>query len=172
VGDNDEKFIIDTCSILDIKRKISNPVRKLVYRQLSELVKNETLFFPDEVYKELKGGTSNEASDQAYAWAKANRELATIYGDLTKEVIQLLVAHPTVARVIDPEKGSIIEADPYILALALKIRDKGYQPVVLTEESKTSPVKLALPQACGILRLPCMSIITFLEQENIFSNGK
>ena len=162
-----EKFVIDTCSILDVKRRLPAPFRKTVYGKLTEYVGQKVLYFPDEVFKELKNGTSAEASDQAFAWAKANREDATSYGDLTVDVAALLQSRPVVSKIIDPEKGAIIEADPYILALALKMKNEGFTAIVITEETKTSSVKMALSQACGILRIPSIGILTFLDQEGI-----
>lgn len=166
VGAN-EKFVIDTCSILDIKRRLPHSHRKPVYAKLTDFVGDKIIYFPDEVYKELKDGTTHEDSDQAFAWVKANRAIATSYGDLTADVATLLVEKPLVAKIVDPEKVSVIEADPYILALALKIKSEGGSPIVITEEAKSSPIKMALSQACGILRIPSIGIINFLNQEGI-----
>jgi len=73
-----------------------------------------------------------------------------------------------VRRVLDPDKDHE-EADPYVLALALKLRAAGHPVGVITEDRRSRPTKLSLSDACGLLRIVSMSMEPYLEQQGIWS---
>jgi hypothetical protein len=69
--------------------------------------------------------------------------------------------------VLDPDKDHE-EADPFILALAVKLRTAGSGVGVITEEKRSRPSKLSLKDACGLLRIVSISTMPYLEQEGIW----
>jgi len=61
------------------------------------------------------------------------------------------------------------EADPYVLALALKLSSDGHQTTVITEERKDRPQKMSLNTACGLHRLVCVPIMAFLASRGLWT---
>ncbi len=77
--------------------------------------------------------------------------------------------HPIANKVCDPNKSfGPEEADPYVLALALHLKDMGKSVTVVTEESKSTHSKLALNQACGALRIYSTNVEIFLHDRGIY----
>ena len=76
-----------------------------------------------------------------------------------------------VARVairLDPDKDTgAEEADPYVLAMALRFRAEGKDARVVTQENKESPRKMSLGTAAGMLGLASVPLEAFLEFEGI-----
>jgi hypothetical protein len=60
------------------------------------------------------------------------------------------------------------EADPYVVGLALKLKREGNQVIVITEETKDSPVKTSMRSACGVMGLPTISMRVFLSRKGIW----
>jgi hypothetical protein len=87
------------------------------------------------------------------------------HGPTLEEVKRVLEIVPDI---LDPSKESgADEADPYVLALAKKLRDLGIDARVITEETKNSPTKLSLNTACGMLGIPSVPLLGLLRAENI-----
>ena len=75
-----------------------------------------------------------------------------------------------VPDILDPEKESgVDEADPYVLALAMKMRSDGNDAPVVTQETRDAPRRLSLNTACGILGIPSAPLRGFLRAEGILS---
>ena len=70
---------------------------------------------------------------------------------------------------LDAEKdGGAEEADPYILGMALKLKNAGFKDVrVVTEENKDTPRKTSLRTAAGVLGLASVPLRAFLNLEGI-----
>jgi hypothetical protein len=74
-----------------------------------------------------------------------------------------------VPDLLDASKTSTTdEADPYVLGLALKLSRGGETVTVITEETRDSPVKTSMSSACGVMRLPSISIRVFLARNGIW----
>ena len=71
-----------------------------------------------------------------------------------------------VPEVLDPDKEGVEEADPYVLAMALELRDDRDMRVV-TEEFKTTTRKMPLGSAAGYLGIPSVSLKTLVKFEGI-----
>lgn len=178
-GDNDdaadsvavanEVWVIDTCSIVEVRRKVQTAKQPAVYRRLKKRVDEGSLIFPAQVYDELKRAKSNDATkeDKPFEFAEATKKTATRLGTNYDYVVRVLEVTP---KVLDHDKpAGADEADPYILALALKLSQDGHLVTVITEERKDRPDKMSLNTACGLLRLPCVPIVAFLESEGIWA---
>jgi len=164
--------VIDTCSILQIRRDFERKVQDHILSGLSAKVDAGLLVYPKQVPAELERFKNPKKPDRPYEWAKRNEEMATRFGDQFEELREVL-AHPQVRRVFDPDKAvGIEEADPYVLALASALKKQGYTVTVLTEESRNRPDKLSVSSACGLLRLFCLPIQPFLEEQGLLPPGR
>jgi hypothetical protein len=59
------------------------------------------------------------------------------------------------------------EADPYVLALAVRLRGGGHDARVVVQETKDTSKKLSLNTACGILGIPSVPLLGLLRAEGI-----
>lgn len=161
-------WVIDTSSIIEIKRSVPNADRKKLFAKLTELVNNGTLVYPRQVVEELGRyvNPNAETKDEFFLWADSHKAKACI--ECPYDVLKEVLANPIVQRVLDTEKTGVEEADPYVLALAAHIRKTNNDVVVITEERINRPDKISMSTACGVLRLVRLGLIPFLEQENIW----
>jgi hypothetical protein len=73
-----------------------------------------------------------------------------------------------VPEVLDPDKDTgAEEADPYLLAIATRLRGEGKDARVVTQETKDTPRKMSLNTACGLLGIPSVPLSAFLKFEKI-----
>ncbi|MBI4455275.1 MAG: DUF4411 family protein [Acidobacteria bacterium] len=156
--------VIDTSSIIEIRRSVQNARKQDVFDELARLAGAGELYFPKEVLKELKRAADPSNPDQQFAWARKVEASATSFPVPFETVREVLAAVP---RVIDPDKQGADEADPYILALAIELQKVGKKVVVVTEETRETPTKMSLRTAAGILGLPSIPLGAFLESRNI-----
>lgn len=162
-----EVWIIDTCSIIEIRRCVPKGHQAHVYAALTKLVVAGDLVFPREVYGELKRDNTPDRVDPPFEWATKNVEVAARHGTDFEAVKSALARTP---KVLDHEKpAGADEADPYVLALALKLKSAGHETTVITEERKDRPQKMSLNTACGLHRLFCVPIMAFLASRDIWS---
>ena len=160
--------VIDTSSILEIRRSFEKTIQHKIYSDLTKLVETNSLVFPTEVYDELErySDTSKDFTGSPFEWAKKNKTLATRFGRRYEELKEVL-RHPQTHSILDSEKIGVEEADSYVLSLALFLMKKGDQVRVITEEGKDRPNKLSLNTACVLLKISCGPIEQFLIQRNI-----
>ena len=162
-----EVWIIDTCSVIEVRRCVKTGDQPRVYLALTQLVGAGHLVFPREVYRELERDNTPDRLDQPFDWAKINVDLAARHGTDFDMVKAALAKTP---KVLDHEKpAGADEADPYVLALALKLRSDGHEVTVITEERKDRPQKMSLNTACGLHRLVCVPVMAFLASRAIWS---
>ncbi len=159
-------YIIDTCSIIEVRRAFPRATQRLIYERFTELVGEGILIYPKHVLDELERTANplNIASDPPYAWAKANAAEAT-KTPFSYDTVREVLAHPQARRVLDVYKTSgADEADPYLLALALDLqRAEARRSVsVITEEKNDTPDKLSLNSVCGILNIPALPVAPFV----------
>lgn len=156
--------ILDTSSIIEIRRSIPNSLKSKVFGELTRLAEAGQLYFPREVVKELQRAVDPANPDQQFTWAKNVEKVATAL-DIPFDTVRQVLAQ--VPRVMDPDKQREDEADPYILALALKLHREDRRVVVVTEENKDTPAKMSLRTAAGVLGLPSVPLTAFLEMKNV-----
>lgn len=161
----DPVWVIDTSSLIAIK-SLPHADRDRVFARLSVRVKGARLFFPREVLNELKRDSSDKRSpDRPCVWALEVEGDACQHAPTLEEVKAVLAIVPDI---LDPAKDSgADEADPYVLALAKKLRDQGVDARVVTEEAKNYLRKLSLNTACGMLGIPSLPLLGLLRSEGI-----
>lgn len=162
----DPVWVVDTSSLIAIKSSTSHEARERVFESLSALVKAGRLVFPHEVLEELKRDSADKRNpDRPCMWAREVEPDACRHTATFEEVKAVLEIVPDI---LDPTKESgADEADPYVLALAKKLRDEGIDARVVTEEMRNSPTKLSLNTACGMLGIPSVPLLGLLRGEHL-----
>lgn len=158
-------WVIDTSSIVEIRRSVESSRRSGVFKDLAALVAQHRLLFPRQVLDELARVADPAAPDHQYLWAKQNQGTACEKApslDSVKAVLGIA------SRVLDPAKDvGVEEADPYVLAKATELRNDGVDGRIITEEKNDTPRKMSLRTASGLLGIPSVPLRAFLEFEKI-----
>ena len=153
-------WVFDSSAIIQIKSAITYADRPHVFASMARLVSVGRLRFPARVLDEL-----SRHRDQAHDWAKSHAAAASEGEPSLDEVKDVLAVVPDI---IDPGKDSgADEADPYVLAMAAKLRAAGTDARVVTQEFKDLPSKLSLNTAAGMLGIPSVPLKGFLRAEDI-----
>jgi hypothetical protein len=163
----DEFWIIDTSSIIQVRRIVPVSERKGVLAALSSLVDDGGLVFPEQVFDELDRWVNPDPSkpDLPLEWARKCKPRATRHG---RQFEELRFVQREVPEVNDPDRPGVEEADPYVLALAVYLTNAKHRCTVVTEERKDRPDKMSMTSACGILRLPSLPVEIFLARRGVW----
>lgn len=162
-------YVIDTSSIIAVIDDVPRNRRPALFRALSELVQQDQLLFPREVFKELDRATNKRKPDEAFIWAHSNKASAVRIAP-SQDNLREVLSHPQAKLVLDPDKTGVEEADPYVLALAMDLRDSGHiaqDVVVVTQETRDRPSKLSMATACGLLRLYRIPLLGLVAELNL-----
>jgi len=165
-------WVIDTASVIELRRGVPRQVRKHVMVELDKRVNDSTLVYPPEVLGELERVTDEitkkSSSDVPFTWVKRNEVKATRYGHLYDGAREVLKKVP---NLIDPEKVSVggrDDADPHVVALALRLKAEGYDVTIITDDVRPKSKKMSLADAAGVFRIPSVTMRTFLVSEGIW----
>lgn len=162
-------WVIDTSSIIAVRRDVTVAVRKKAFARLTQIVSEQRLIYPPEVLDELERNTDLKDPDEQCQWCKDNATVAHALVTCDHAEVKAVLAE--VPTVLDPEKESgVEEADPYVLALARKLRAAGVDARVVTQETKDTPLKMSMSTAAGVLGIPCVPLRAFLAAESIPSS--
>ncbi len=151
-SENSVIWVIDSSSIVDLKI-IPHALRPQVIRHLDALVANGRLIYPRQVLEELKGYAPPKAlnNDVPYSWAKGHEARACHPDRLVAEAKAILDAHPDL---IDPDSAGKDPADPYIVALAQKLRSGGVDARIVTNDTRQINNKVSVAAVAGLLGSP------------------
>lgn len=158
-----EIFVVDTSSLLSVRETYGREAEKELFSGLSDLVAKGALVYPPQVLHELELGSESATNpDPPVLWARTHQAKATIKPalDRVKETLG------KVPDVIDPD-AKHEQADPYILTLAVQLKEEGYDVVVVTEDRRDKPAKTSLATACGVLKIPTVPLRAFLRSEGL-----
>jgi hypothetical protein len=159
-------WVIDTSSIIEVRRAVAVAVRKKIFAGLTQLVIDQRLVYPPEVLDELERNTDLKNPDEQYQWCKSNATAAHTRATCSHDDVKGVLAE--VPTVLDPEKESgVEEAESYVLAVARKLRAAGVDARVVTQETKDTPMKMSMSTAAGVLGIPCVPLRAFLAAESI-----
>jgi hypothetical protein len=158
-------WILDTSSIIEIRRSVEAVRRNSVFSGMSGLVGNDRILFPKQVLDELERAADPKSPDAQLLWARQHKDKANAHDPSLLEVRDVLAVVP---QVLDPDKDSgAEEADPYLLAMGVHLRAEGSDARVVTQETKDTPRKMSLNTACGLLGIPSVPLSAFLLFEKI-----
>ena len=127
-----------------------------VHDVVAAMVERGEVLFPEQVIAELRRGQADVASQWAVKVAKHAVpiiELAQTVRDVVRDVPYLVYA---------TNPSSTDDADPWVVALAVLRSLRGEDVTVLTEEYKDRPDRTTVSSACGMLRIPTMTVRAFL----------
>ncbi|MBI1876124.1 MAG: DUF4411 family protein [Acidobacteria bacterium] len=161
----DPVWIIDTSSIIEIRRSVPVTDRARLFARLTTLVQEGRLKFPKQVIEELRRAATPDRRDTQLDWAGRVVADACSAGPTLEEVKEVL---SRVRDVLDPSKDSgADEADPYVLAIAARLRAEGFDARIVTQETKDSPQKISLNTAAGLLGIPSVPLRGLLRAEGL-----
>ena len=159
-------WVIDTSSIIEVRRSTQKRHREQIFRRMTELVTEGRLAYPPQVVAELERSAQPKSPDPQFVWAKQNASTAHRTGGCSLDDVREVLAE--VPEVLDPNKDTgPDEADPYVLAIARKLRVDGTDARVVTEERRDTESKMSMNTAAGILGIPSVPLAAFLKVEKI-----
>ena len=159
-------WVIDTSSIIEVRRSTQKRHREQIFRKMTELVTEGRLAYPPQVVAELERSAEPKSPDPQFVWAKQNTSTAHRTGGCSLDDVREVLAE--VPEVLDPNKDTgPDEADPYVLAIARKLRGDGTDARVVTEERRDTESKMSMNTAAGILGIPSVPLAAFLKVEKI-----
>lgn len=165
-----EIWIADTSSIVEVRRFVAEPERKAVFVGLTRLLEAGRLTFPKEVLTEFERPKDRSRHDHGWEWVRKHADHCNAHGSLFDE-LRSVMRHPQARRVCDPDKDEE-EADPYVIALGLKLRGDGFDVTVITEDIRSRIDKMSLSNACGLFKIPTIQMESFLEQEGLLPSKR
>jgi hypothetical protein len=130
---------------------------------LTRLVAEKRLFYTSEVIKEFERYQGKDKP--ALQWAQLHQATACI-SKVNYATFGLVMQ--LVPEVLDYDKDSgVEEADAYLLALAVDLKNQDIDVRVVTEEFKTTVRKMPLGGAAGYLGIPSVPVRVLLKFEKI-----
>src|SRR5438105_13039503 len=109
----DRVWVIDTSSILAIRREVPTAFRRRCLDGLDALVGSGHLVYPREVVLELERGCSGAELDTWCLWTKKHQKKACSNGTDFDRLEKVLALVP---RLVDVEQTTGVEAaDPYVI---------------------------------------------------------
>ena len=170
-------YVMDTSGLLDLKRDLSQETKQekeRVWTSVGGRMDRGNVVFPVHVLWELKRyHRETEKDDWPYETvAAANPDKAMPFTDMemTNEVRRVLAS---CSAVLDAQKASgEDEADPWVVAMALKLVEDGERVVVVCDDRKDTAVKMSLRTACGIHGIGTISARAFAHQTGIRTSSE
>lgn len=143
-------YILDANALIDMKA-IATADQWEFFSALAERVDRGQVTIPSHVINEV-GGPRVQHPDMPGAWAKGmeSRMRHPLEAD-PRFVANVMSETPTL---LDPDADTE-QADPYVLALALHLRDQDHNPIVVTKDRKDRPGRISLKTACAHFDIPC-----------------
>jgi len=158
-------WVVDTSSVIGIRRSIENTRKQNVFASMGALVMDGRLVYPKQVVDELERVADPHSPDPQYLWAKQHEGKAVDQAPSLEEIKNILALVPSV---LDPDKDTgAEEADPYVLAVAVRLRAERKDARIVTEETRDTPRKMSLRTAAGLLGVPSVPLTAFLRFEGI-----
>ena len=103
-----------------------------------------------------------------YSWAKGHEARACHPDRLVAEAKAILDAHPDL---IDADSSGKDPADPYIVALAQKLRSGGVDARIVTNDTRQINNKVSVAAVAGLLGSPSTVMRLFLRGEGFSDSG-
>ncbi len=155
------KYIIDTSSLIELNRHNPMDVYPGVWHNIENLIRQNRLLAPKEVYKEI-----SRKDDILFDWVKNNNK---IFVEPTNEQIdivrELLKKYPSMIRL-----DRIYDADPWVIAMAIDMAQSKQstlvkiKKIVVTEE-KIRGNQIKIPYVCKTYNIECIDILDMFRKE-------
>jgi hypothetical protein len=156
-------WVIDSCSLIEIKI-IPVAIRPKVITHLDKMATGALLVYPSQVLGELKSYANPKAlaTDVPYQWALKHESQACHKDLLMSEAKAILKDHNDL---IGNDGSGKEPADPYVIALAKKLRDGGDDARIVTNDTRQINKKVSVAAVSGLLGIPSTVMRIFLRGE-------
>lgn len=156
-------WILDSNCLIDMKVMISGADQWAAFRRLEDGVVAGEIALARQVIREL---ATVAHPDVPGVWAQGVRSLLVHPLDCGNDHLISVMSSPA-AAVVDGSKDKD-EADPYVIALALRLAAEGLAATVVTgDHVDRLPIKIAMTTACGYLDVPVAEPGEFLDAYGI-----
>ena len=125
--------------------------------EMTPLVESGRVTIPVHVERELRPDAPHP--DVPAAWAFAKARLGRVRREPSPERVRSVLS--VFPRLVDPDKERE-DADPYVVALALELKDAGHDVVVVTHDvTDRAPVDTSIKTACDHFGIEVMDLEEF-----------
>lgn len=153
----DGVFVLDSSLIIQLKREIKADRQWELAKHMEELVVAGRITFPPQVLREIRG---QQHTDIPEAWALAVSSKIATPSSPGWDHVEAVMAVADDLIEADAEGDP---ADPYVVALALELREEGFDAIVATADIvDRPPLKISMGTACDRLALAWMDLDEFL----------
>jgi len=156
MGDSKPKYVIDTCSLTELRRRYPNDVFPGAWEALTDMANSGMLISSTEVKLELE-----TQDDQVTDWARKHSIIFVPLLPLIQEKArEILSAFP---NLID-DKNLKSSADPFLIATA---HVNGC--TIVTEEMPSGKGAnfVKIPNVCAELGISCINLVELLRIEKV-----
>ena len=165
-------YIIDSSSLIEIKRRYPREMLPGIWADLHALVQRDQLIAPIEVMREIF-----QRDDELTEWIKGHEKMFREIDESVWERAGSVVAQFPQMAAYDTTKTA--HADPFIIGLALKLTDPGQshflrRDIYVVSDEKSDLAKnpklpsdqiKKIPDVCDILHLKCINHLEMFKIE-------
>ena len=147
-------YCIDSSALIDLNRMYPYKITYFsgIWKKLDDLVKEERLIAPSEVYEEIQVG-----KDAIYYWCVDRRKIFSDVEDDVQECFKIVKQLYAPSEWDMRNTGLIPWADPWLLALS-----KARMATLVTSENGRKPN--SIPVIAKMAEVKCLDILGFLEE--------
>ena len=170
--ETDNLYIIDSSSLIEIKRRYPKDTLPGIWADLHALFQRNQLIAPMEVMREIF-----QRDDELTEWAKAHEKMfREIDGAILEKAKSVVAKFPQMA---DYDSAKSAHADPFIIGLALLLTDPGQsrlsrREVFIVSDEKSDLIKnpklpfsqiKKIPDVCDYFKLNCINHLEMFKIE-------
>jgi rRNA maturation endonuclease Nob1 len=154
----EQVWIVDSSALIELKDSLPAREQWAFFKCLETLVEAGKIRFPIQVVREL---SRYARTDVAGGWAVGVEAKLHPPREPTFEAVEAVM---TAAPKLVEDDAEDDPADPYVVALALELRNGGSDAVVVTDDVRDRlPLKEAMKSACARLKIPVLSSAEFVK---------
>ena len=155
--------MLDSSAIIEFKSITTPEIERRVLTLLDQLVLQRKISFPRQVRREVSGDGQN---DLPALWALRNfQKILLNKSPEERYITNVLNKVPNLVE----EDNTKDAADPYVLALALQLKDNDFNAIVVTEDRVDRlPRKRSLKSACEIMGVEVCLTRDFFDRIGLF----
>lgn len=117
----------------------------------------------------MERGHDGDPDDRAFFWADKHKDDAQGDVSIADLFEPVRIVNAAVDNLIDYDKASPgDDADPWVVGLALHLKQEGRKVSVVTEDRNDRPEKTSVQSACGVLEIPALTLRAFVKSLGIW----
>jgi hypothetical protein len=156
MNDASPKYVVDTCSFTELRRKYPDDIFRGAWDSVSVMADCGLLISSDEVKREL-----DDQEDIVTDWAQNHPQVfIPLYPEIQLKAAEILELYPNLLDL----KNQKSSADAFVIATAIY-----YNCAVVTEEQSTGHGSklLKIPNVCKLINVPCVNLLDVFRQEGV-----